>query len=293
MGRNRRSDGAPWELRSRSGTLDGTSRSIRRFANPDWWCLTHECHPDLSRCLGYGCVAGGSHAGRVGGWLVEGAVCEQREVPASKFNDAILALLGLLLAFTFSISLARHEQRRQMAVTDSNAIGDFYTTVRLLKEPEREKLQAVLRRYVEHRLSVARGTPDGAALQQRLDEIREMHGQMEDLVQRAVDRGTPVVVPLVNTLNALTSAHAARLAAVRDRLPPSVVLLLVLASVITMVLMGWQQGASRERHPLAAVGFTMLVCLVVWVTLDLNQPQRGWITVSQEPLEQLLKGMQQ
>jgi hypothetical protein len=43
---------------------------------------------------------------------------------------------------------------------------------------------------------------------------------------------------------------------------------------------------------MAAVGFTILVSLVVWVTLDLNQPQRGWITVSQEPLEQLLKGMQ-
>jgi hypothetical protein len=228
----------------------------------------------------------------VGRWRGRAANIERREVPASKFNDAILALLGLLLAFTFSISLARHEQRRQMAVTDSNAIGDFYTTAGLLKEPERGKLQSVLRLYLEHRLSVARSTRDDAALQQKLDEIREMHGQMEGLVKQAIDRGTPVVVPLVNTLNALTSAHAARLAALRDRLPPSVVLLLVLAALITMVLMGWQQGASHESHPAAAVGFTALVCLVVWVTLDLNQPQRGWITVSQEPLEQLLKGME-
>jgi len=228
----------------------------------------------------------------VGWWRGRAASRERREIPASKFNDAVLALLGLLLAFTFSISLARHEQRRQMAVTDSNAIGDFYTTVGLLKEPERGELRSVLRRYVEHRLSVARGTHDDAALQQRLDEIRQMHDQMEALVQQAVDQGTPVVVPLVNTLNALTSAHAARLAALRDRLPPSVVLLLVLAAVITMVLMGWQQGASNESHPAAAIGFTALVCLVVWVTLDLNQPQRGWITVSQEPLEQLLKGME-
>jgi hypothetical protein len=232
-------------------------------------------------------------AGWAGGWWRgRAANKEQREVPASKFNDAILALLGLLLAFTFSISLARHEQRRQMAVTDSNAIGDFYTTVSLLKEPEREELQSVVRRYVEHRLSVAAGTHDEVAFQKRLDEIRQMHSQMEALVQQAVDRGTPAVVPLVNTLNALTSAHAARLAAFRDRLPPGVVVLLVLASVITTVLVGWQQGASQEWHPLAAVGFTMLVSLVVWVTLDLNQPQRGWITVSQEPLEQLLKGME-
>lgn len=33
------------------------------------------------------------------------------------------------------------------------------------------------------------------------------------------------------------------------------------------------------------------IVMVVWVTLDLNQPQRGWITVSQGPLERLLLGM--
>jgi MFS superfamily sulfate permease-like transporter len=93
-------------------------------------------------------------------------------------------------------------------------------------------------------------------------------------------------------LNALTSSHAARLAALRDRLPPSVVLLLVVTAVLCMIVMGWQQGASNERHPGSAIGFTVLVCMVLWVTLDLNQPQRGWITVSQEPMQQLLKGME-
>ena len=38
-------------------------------------------------------------------------------------------------------------------------------------------------------------------------------------------------------------------------------------------------------------GFVVLVGLVVWVTLDLNQPHRGVITVSQEPLQRLLEGM--
>jgi hypothetical protein len=228
----------------------------------------------------------------VGWWRGRPRGGAKREEAPSKFNDAVLALLGLLLAFTFSMSLARHEQRRQMVVTDSNAIGDFYTTVSLLKEPVRGKLQALLRQYVEHRLVLTPTTADEAALQRRLGEIQVMHRQMEALVKEAVDDGTPVVVPLVNTLNELTSAHASRLSAVRDRVPPSVVLLLVLAAIIAMVLMGWQQGMSGEWHPVAAIGFTALVCLVLWVTLDLNQPQRGWITVSQEPLRQLLKGME-
>src|SRR5262249_20242544 len=159
----------------------------------------------------------------VGWWAGRSLRKEQREIPASKFNDAILALLGLLLAFTFSMSLGKHDQRRQMVVIDSNAIGDFYTCVSLLKEPVRGELQAVVRRYVVHRLEMASSSE--ATLQQYLDEVPAMHGQMQTLVGKAVDEGTPVVVPLVNTLNVLTSSHAARLMAVRDRLPGSIVLL--------------------------------------------------------------------
>ena len=58
-----------------------------------------------------------------------------------------------------------------------------------------------------------------------------------------------------------------------------------------MVLVGMQQGAAGEWRPLAAFAFATLASMVVWVTLDFNQPQRGLIRVSQEPLEQLLAGM--
>jgi hypothetical protein len=232
-------------------------------------------------------------AGWAAGWWAGRRLSRQApEAPASKFNDAILALLGLLLAFTFSMSLVKHEQRRQLVVTDSNAIGDFYTCASLLKGQVRKNLRDLVYRYVKHRLSLGQSSPDEATLQRMLDEVREVHREMEAFVGEAVNGGTPVVVPLVNTLNALTSSHAARVAAGRDRLPPSIVLLLFLAAVVSMVLMGRQQGAANERRLAATVGFVVLVCMVVWVTLDLNQPRRGWITVSQEPLQRLLAGME-
>jgi hypothetical protein len=59
------------------------------------------------------------------------------ESRTTKFDDASLALLGLLLAFTFSMSLGKHEQRRLMVVADGNAIGDFYTCAGLLDDPVR------------------------------------------------------------------------------------------------------------------------------------------------------------
>jgi hypothetical protein len=214
-----------------------------------------------------------------------------REASQTKLEESLLALLGLLLAFTFSLSLTKHEERRRMLVADSNAIGDFYTCASFLKEPDRGKLRVVLREYVGLRLSAASPCVDEATLRQELDKVQTMHAAMQTIVKEAVDAGTPVVMPLLNTLNAVTSSHASRLAAGRDRLPPSVVLLLFLTALAAMVLNGRHPGVPGGPRIGAAVGFSILVAMVVWVTLDLNQPQRGWITLSQEPYQRLLQGM--
>jgi hypothetical protein len=75
-------------------------------------------------------------------------------------------------------------------------------------------------------------------------------------------------------------------------LPASIVLLLFPAAVVSIGLMGAQQRVSNERRLGETVGFMVLVCMVSLVTLDLNLPQRGSITITQEPLERLLIGME-
>ena len=58
-----------------------------------------------------------------------------------------------------------------------------------------------------------------------------------------------------------------------------------------MLIVGTEQGAAGDRNLVPVAVFVVLVSMVVWVTLDLNQPGRGVITVSQEPLERLLMTM--
>src|SRR5262249_30189572 len=47
------------------------------------------------------------------------------EAGSGNFRDAAIALLGLLLAFTFSMSLGKYDYRRLMLVSDANSMGDF------------------------------------------------------------------------------------------------------------------------------------------------------------------------
>jgi hypothetical protein len=65
---------------------------------------------------------------------------------------AILALLGLLLAFTFSGAGSRFDARRQLIVDETNAIGTAYLRIDLLTAAAQPELRENFRRYVEARL---------------------------------------------------------------------------------------------------------------------------------------------
>jgi hypothetical protein len=183
-----------------------------------------------------------------------------------------------LLGFTFSMSLSRHEARILMVVADSNAIGDFYTCATLLKEPVRTELQTVVRQYAQLHLNMARQRLDRNAWAKALRINQLLQDQMTKLVSDALTGGTPIVVPLTNTLNGVTSSSAARLAAVENRVPGSVVLLLFVFAIVTTGLDGFEQGSRRTASPVELVGissFIALVALVVFVTLDLDEPARS------------------
>lgn len=213
------------------------------------------------------------------------------EEPSTRFADAGLALLGLLLAFTFSFAMSKHDTRRQMVVTDANAIGDYSTTIAMLGEPHRARLQALVKQYIRLRLDYAQQHRSEEDLQATLKQFADLHNRMTDLTREAIDRNTPVAVPLVNNLNQVTSAHASRLSAIRDRVPFSIEILLLASGMVAMMLIGKSVAASRRRELLPSLGFTIIVSLVVYVTLDLNDPRRGLITVSQEPMQRLYDSM--
>jgi hypothetical protein len=227
------------------------------------------------------------------GWR-SGVAARRRGVPPpdTKLDDAALALLGLLLAFTFSMALNKYESRRQAMVTDSNAIGDFYTCATLIPEPGRTRLQDVVREYTRLRVELGRHpSPARDDVDRALARFDQMQGRMTVLVGEAIATGTPIAMPLTNTLNGVTSSQASRLAALRDRVPGSVIFLLGVTAALAAGLVGREQGISPRPSLAGTFAFIVIVALTVYVTLDLNHPTRGFIRISQEPMERLLSSM--
>jgi hypothetical protein len=71
-------------------------------------------------------------------------------------RSAVLALLGLLLGFSFAIAAARHETRRELLVEEANSIGTTARRAQLLPEPHAANVVRLLREYVPLRIEAHR-----------------------------------------------------------------------------------------------------------------------------------------
>jgi hypothetical protein len=206
----------------------------------------------------------------------------------SRFDDGGLALFGLVLAFSFAGAANRYDDRKKLVLNEATAIGDFGGTVAMLAEPDRSQLARELRDYIELRLLYGRTRFDDPAMVTLTKNTRASQNRIGALLERAI-RGlnTPSVhVPLINNWSAATTAHDNRLQGNDDHIPGSVVVMLLLFGLFSTYTMGRLADGTRE---VSALAYVVLVSLVFWVTLDMETPRRGFLRVSQQPMQEIVQ----
>ena len=93
-------------------------------------------------------------------------------------DGAVFALLGLLIAFTFSGASSRFDTRRQLIVEETNDIGTAYLRLDLLPADLQPALRESFRRYLDARIEVYRKLPDIAAAKKSLAKADELQRQI-------------------------------------------------------------------------------------------------------------------
>ncbi|MCX7347285.1 MAG: hypothetical protein NTU78_16405 [Alphaproteobacteria bacterium] len=78
---------------------------------------------------------------------------EKERPGAAAIEGAVFALLGLLIAFTFSGAAARFDERRDLTVQEANAIGTAYLRVDLVPGDLQGALRDAFRRYLDSRVT--------------------------------------------------------------------------------------------------------------------------------------------
>lgn len=213
---------------------------------------------------------------------------------STRIEDGSLALFALLLAFCFSGAASRYDTRKDLLSRDAVAIGELASVGSMLQNPDRQDLRNEIRRYVAQRIEFGPMRLDDPKMPQVIKEGRDSQERMLAIIRRAVaNNDTPSVhAPLLNAFNAVTEAHDRRLFAVRDHVNGSIVMMLVFFGVFTTFTMGRLQDRTGRGSLLKISSYIGLVALVFFVIMDLEQPRRGLILVSQVPMQELSQSLQ-
>jgi hypothetical protein len=197
-------------------------------------------------------------------------------------EGAMFALLGLLVAFTFSGGATKFDGRRDLIVQEANAIGTAYLRLDLLPEDAQAELRQAFRDYLDARLATYRKLPDLGAAAAEHDRATALQGEIWGKAVIAVNRpgaagGAPMLLlPALNDMIDITTTRTT----VTNMHPPRVVYgLLFGLALMTSVLAGVGMAGSRHRSWVHMVGFAAALALAIYVILDLEYPRIGLIRV--------------
>jgi hypothetical protein len=195
-------------------------------------------------------------------------------------DSAVYAMLGLMIAFTFSAAFLRFDARRNFIVEESNAIGTAYLRVALLPADVQPRVRDLFRRYVDSRLATYEKIDD---LDAAMTEYRRSIQIQQEIWKEAVDatQDLPSTAPamlLLPALNEMIDITNTRLMATRIHQPWVVFAMLGVLSLASALLAGYGM-ASGPRSPLHNVLFAAVVAATIYIIIDLEYPRFGIIRI--------------
>jgi hypothetical protein len=201
-------------------------------------------------------------------------------------EGAILGLLALMLAFTFSMALTRSEARRDALLNEANAIGTTALRARLLPDPHRSETLKLLHEYVEIRLDIVR---QNTSLAESTTIIGRSNALQEALWQQAKavaskDKGLIPTGLFIASLNEMIDDQGKRLSALRNRVPNIVLVTLFAIAAVAGGFAGYASaiGSQGSRLPILIMG--LLISTVIFLIIDLDRPSAGFIKNNQQPM---------
>lgn len=214
---------------------------------------------------------------------------EEKESPVGGMVGGTLGLLAFMLAFTFGLAGSRFEDRRQVLLSEANAIGTTYLRAAMLPEPMRTESRNLLREYVDVRLEAIQP----GKLDQALTKSEELHNRLwlEAVAATEKDR-SPITGLFVQSLNDVIDLHAKRvMAGLRSRVPGMIWIVLYVLAILAMVMMGYHSGLAHSRRSIAVVALVVGFSSVLYLIVDLDRPGQGTLRVSQQSMIDLRRSM--
>jgi hypothetical protein len=192
---------------------------------------------------------------------------------------AVLALLGLLLAFSFSVAQTRWEYRRDLVVTEANAISTAWLRLDLLPPDRQPELRDLFRSYTDERIGVVKSMPDAAAVQAHQNEALRLQSEIWSKTIAALreDSNPQAQILVIPALNEMMDLTTTRRIAGATHVPSLIVGLIFAVALLSGLVAGYGMSERRRLYRIHVTILAAVVAITVFVILDLENPRAGLI----------------
>jgi hypothetical protein len=200
-------------------------------------------------------------------------------------RDGLFVLVSLLLGFTLALAVPRFNERRSLLIEEADAIETTYLRAATLPQPYKDRAQQHLRQYVDARLDLDAAGLDTGRLTQASSQARQIQAELwEDVTELTKTDRSAVMASYMSSLNDTIELHGKRLAALENRIPLTIWLMIVSVSLIAVFARGLTL-ARRFWLTLALAPIT--IALVVALIADLDTPSTGLIRLDNRAMQRL------
>ena len=195
-----------------------------------------------------------------------------------------LTLLGLIIGFTFSMTINRYDQRKNLEEEEANAIGTEYLRADLLPPADATRVRSLLRLYLDQRILWYRSRSN-AKLRQIDIETARLQAEMWSVVAPpAIEKPTTVAALVVAGMNDVLNSQGYTQASWWNRIPVGAWTLLVVISIFCNILVGY---VAHERSGFLFWILPIAISISLFLIADIDSPRRGIIRTHPQNIENL------
>jgi hypothetical protein len=203
---------------------------------------------------------------------------------------ATLTLLGLIIGFSFSMSISRYDQRKSFEEQEANAIGTEYLRAGLLPVADALRVRALLRDYFDQRV-LFYTTRDGRQLRQINTRTARLQNELWSAVAApATAAPTPTSALAVSGMNDVLNSQGYTQAAWWNRIPTGAWILMAAIAVCCHLLIGYGARGRTVGHLLLLV-VPAVVSVSFALIADIDSPRGGVIRVQPENLRSIAQSL--
>lgn len=197
----------------------------------------------------------------------------------SSIHGALFALLGLLIAFTFTSAYERFDHRRQIIVEEVNDIGTAYLRLDLLPEKNQPVLREKFLQYINGRIVFYQKLIDKNAALAELEKRNRLQDEIWSLsveATRSPDQHSSRML-LLPALNQMFDISTTRKNAILTHAPIIIICALIGLSFTCALLVGIGMAKPPRINWLHSILFSAIVAFFIYLILDIEYPRHGLV----------------